>query len=139
MANHLIFWPMIGQVVLTIALYFILAYRKKTASAEGRVDQERRGLYDDAWPTDVIQVNNCIRNQFEVPILFYVVILMLWSLNGITIATHIFSWIFLISRIVHVYVHIGTNYVPLRRSAFTVGALLTALLSVNVIYILAIQ
>jgi hypothetical protein len=38
--------------------------------------------------------------------------------NALTLAA---AWLFAVSRIVHAWIHIGTNYVPNRRRAFTVG------------------
>lgn len=133
MQNYQIFWPVTGQLLLTVVLYFILARRKSAAEAEGRVNEERRGLHDDAWPVEVIQVNNCIRNQLEVPVLFYVTILTLWSLGAINLFSHIAAWLFFGSRVMHAYVHIGSNYVPIRRKIFIAGALMLILLLAQVV------
>ena len=56
------FFPVIAQIALVLALYILLGKRKGKAASEGRVDESRRGLHNDAWPDEVIQVNNCIRN-----------------------------------------------------------------------------
>lgn len=136
MLPHLILWPIVGQIMLTVALYFMLARRKSAAVAAGEVDVERRGLFDDAWPKSVVQVNNCIKNQFEVPILFYVLILSLSSLNAVNIVTHIIAWVFLITRIMHAVVHTGSNYVPLRRKVFIINLVLILALLVQTCFAL---
>ena len=134
MQNHQIFWPVIGQLALTIVLYIILAHRKNVAAAEGRVNEERRALHDDAWPAEVMQVNNCIRNQLEVPVLFYATILSLWSLGAINSFSIVAAWLFVGTRVMQAYIHIGSNYVPLRRKAFIVGMLLLILLLAQATY-----
>ncbi len=121
MENNYIFIPVIIQVALTLWLYIYLAIVKIRAVKLGQVNEERRALHDDAWPNSVIQVNNCIRNQFEVPILFYVLTIILWSIGAISIYVHALAWIFVLSRIVHAIVHTGSNYVPLRRRVFMLG------------------
>ena len=121
MHNNYIFAPVIVQIALTLWLYIYLAIVKSRAVKSAEVDEARRALHDDAWPDSVLQVNNCIRNQFEVPILFYVLIGILWGLDSIDIYVHIAAWAFVLSRIFHAIIHTGTNFVPLRRNIFMVG------------------
>ena len=121
MDNNYIFVPVIIQVALTLWLYIYLAMAKSQAVKLGEVNEDRRALHGDAWPDSVLKINNCIRNQFEVPVLFYVLIGILWSIGGINIYVHIAAWIFVLSRIVHAVIHTGSNYVPLRRKLFMGG------------------
>jgi hypothetical protein len=96
-----IFVPVIIQVFLTLFVYLRLMQVKKRAAKEGRVDRVRIALRDDAWPDYVIQVNNNIRNQFELPVLFYLLATVLWLLDavhGVAIAA---ATVFVVSRIVH--------------------------------------
>lgn len=130
MNQNSIFLPVLTQITLVIALYIYLAIAKSRAAQRGEVDEDRRALYDDAWPVSVLKINNCIRNQFEVPVLFYVLIFILWSLGAVNIFVHVVSWLFVTTRIVHAYIHTGSNYVPLRRSVFSVGVLILSVLSV---------
>ncbi|MCG8312062.1 MAG: MAPEG family protein [Pseudomonadales bacterium] len=130
MSNHAIFFPIIVHILLVIALYIVLSTRKNQAVASGNVDESRRGLFDDAWPESVIKVNNCIRNQFEIPILFYMIAFMLWALNAVDAITLILSWAFVVSRVVHAFIHTGTNTVPIRRKIFTLGVLILLAMSI---------
>ncbi len=122
MDNNYIFIPVLMQVALTLWLYIYLAIAKSQAVKLGEVNEDRRALHDDAWPDRVLQINNCIRNQFEVPVLFYVLIGIVWVVGGINIFVHIAAWIFVLSRIGHAVVHTGSNYVPLRRKLFVAGS-----------------
>lgn len=121
MDNKIIFLPVIVQIALTLWLYVYLGVAKARAVKAGEVNEARRALYDDAWPESVLKVNNCIRNQFEVPVLFYVLIGVLWSTGAINIVVHVAAWLFVLSRIVHAVVHTGSNFVPLRRRIFMFG------------------
>ena len=121
MENNYIFVPVIIQVALTLWLYIYLAIAKSRAVKLGEVDEDRRALHDDAWPDSVLQINNCIRNQFEVPLLFYVLIGILWSIGGANIYVHVAAWVFVLSRIGHAFIHTGSNYVPIRRKYFMAG------------------
>jgi len=121
MNNNYLFLPLMIQVALTLGLYIYLGIVKSRATKQGTVDETRRALHDDAWPDSVMQVNNCIRNQFEVPVLFYVLTFVLWSINSVNIYIHAAAWLFVFSRIVHALIHTRSNYVPLRRKIFTIG------------------
>jgi len=123
METDLIFAPVALQVLLTLWLYVALAVAKSRAVGRGEVNEERRALHDDAWPDNVLKINNNIRNQFEVPVLFYVLIGTLWAIGAVNTYVHIAAWIFVISRVVHAAVHTGANYVPMRRRIFMFGCL----------------
>lgn len=121
MSRDWIFVPVIVQVFLTLFVYLRLLQVKKRAAAAGEVDRVRVALRDDAWPDYVIQVNNNIRNQFELPVLFYVLAILLWlldSVHGVAVGA---ATVFVLSRIVHAGIHLSINAVPPRRHTFTVG------------------
>ena len=129
MNQNSIFLPVLAQIALVIALYIYLAIAKSKASQRGEVDEDRRALHDYAWPESVLKINNCIRNQFEAPVLFYVLVFILWSLGAVNVFVHVLSWLFVATRIVHAYIHTGSNFVPLRRSVFSIGVLILLVLS----------
>ncbi len=121
MTPALIFVPLLVQVLLTIGLYIVLARRKDAALAAGEVNEARRGIYDDAWPLPVVLVNNCIRNQFELPVLFYVLVLALWSVGAAGFLAVTLASLFALSRLIHARVQTGSNYVPTRKKVFMFG------------------
>jgi len=121
MSRDLIFGPVLVHVALTLAVYVLLIKAKIRAMRAGKVDMARRALHDDAWPDDVMAINNNIRNQFELPVLFYVLALSLWALDAVHELALIAAWLFVVSRIAHAWIHCTSNYVPNRRRMFTVG------------------
>ena len=127
--GSMILAPLLLQVVLTIVVYIALGVAKKRAVRRGEVDLERRALHGDAWPESVVKINNNIRNQFEVPVLFYVLVIVLWQLGAAGGLAQAAAWLFVGSRAVHAYVHTGTNYVPVRRAVFLFGCLMVLLMA----------
>ena len=121
MHGNLIFWPVLVMVLLTLLIYVRLIKVKIREIKAGRVDMARRGLHEDAWGEAVLQINNNIRNQFELPVLFYVVCGVLWALEGVGILALVAAWLFVVSRVAHAWVHLTSNYIPNRRRFFTVG------------------
>ncbi len=124
MRDSSILLPLLVQVLLTLLLYAALAVAKARAVKAGQVDSDRRALHDDAWPESVMKINNNIRNQFQLPVLFYVLVVVLWQLGESGVLVQTLAWLFVGSRIVHAWVHTHSNYVPVRRRVFTFGWLL---------------
>jgi hypothetical protein len=75
--SHALFLPILAQMLLTILVYISLARAKAAALKSGTANLQRTALHADAWPESVIKVNNNLRNQFELPVLFYVVCFVL--------------------------------------------------------------
>lgn len=128
----LIFLPVLAQVLLTVALYLALQSAKHRALREGTVDAARRALDESAWPDYVRQVNNNIRNQFELPVLFYVLCLALFALQAAGLLAQVLAWVFVASRVVHAWVHTHSNVVPVRRRIFIIGVVVVLALWVLV-------
>jgi hypothetical protein len=121
MYGDLVFYPVLVMVLLTLLIYVRLIKVKIREMRAGRVDMERRALHEEAWGDAVLQINNNIRNQFELPVLFYVVCGVLWALEGVGIVALVAAWLFVSSRIVHAWIHLTSNRIKFRRQSFTVG------------------
>jgi len=118
MRAELIFLPVLLQILLTLGIYVRLGQVKEQAVRRGEVNQQRRALHEDAWPVEVLKVNNNIRNQFETPVLFYVLVICLWLLDGVGIAALLAAFAYVILRLGHAWVHLGTNVVRVRKRLF---------------------
>lgn len=130
MNKNLIFLPVLVQILLTIMIFVWLALVKSKAVKLGQVNQQTRALHPDAWPDYVLKVSNNINNQFETPVLFYILAIMLWALDAVDIYAQVFAWGFIATRIIHAYIHTGSNFVPARRRAFTIGCVFLLLLAI---------
>jgi len=121
MNSNLIFLPVLTQIAITIIGFMLLGVRKAKALKKDEVDMTKTALDNDAWPDYVLMVSNNIRNQFQVPVLFYVLCFVFYSIEAVTTTVLYLAWAFVISRIVHAYIHMSTNYVPARFRVFTIG------------------
>ncbi len=124
MNNDLIFGPVLAQITLTIIIFLLLGAAKIKAIKTEKVDREKTALHNDAWPDPVLKISNNIANQFQTPILFYVLCLVLWNLKAVNPLVVGLAWGYVVSRVVHAYIHIGSNYVPMRFRMFTLGTLI---------------
>jgi len=123
MSSSHIFWPVLAQVFLTLIMFIVLGVRKAKAVKAGQVNRQQAALDNRVWPEDVVKVSNNIANQFEAPVLFYVLCLVIYSIGAAGTAAVVLAWLFALSRYAHAYVHVGSNYVPMRLRLFLLGCL----------------
>ncbi len=114
-------WPVLAQVLLTLVVLGLLGRARVRAVKAGAVRIKDIAVSSDGWPDDVRKVANNFANQFETPVLFYVLCGLAMS-QGITGWPMVaLAWIFVASRIAHAVVHTGRNVVMLRFRIFLVG------------------
>mgnify|MGYP000258703508 FL=1 len=121
MNTELLLTAMLVQVMLTIAVYVALAIRKAKAVKNGDVDLKRAALHNDAWPDYVLLISNNIQNQFQTPVLFYALCFGFILMDAVDSLALGGAWTYVITRLVHAYVHTTTNFVPVRMRVFTLG------------------
>lgn len=128
--------PVFVQVALTFAVLFRLGAVRLKAIRAGGLVREEVVLGDTGWPPIVRQASNCFRNQFELPVLFYVLAVLALVTRQASDLFLVLAWLFVLSRIVHAYVYVTSNHIGWRFGAFAVGALV--LLAMWVLFALAI-
>lgn len=138
MSSSHIFWPVLAQVFLTLLMYIVLGMRKAKAVKAGTVNRQQAALDNRVWPEDVVKVSNNISNQFEAPILFYVLCLITYAVNGAGTVAVTLAWLFALSRYAHAFVHIGSNYVPMRLRLFLFGCVVLLIMLLLVAWQLAV-
>ena len=120
-------WPMIAHVALVFCLYLLLSSRRMGAVREGRArpDQFRENREE---PAESLVVKNAIANQFELPVLFYAVSILLYLVDADNTVTVAGGWLFVALRYVHAYVHVTSNRLRWRMPLFIAGLLVVMLL-----------
>lgn len=122
-ASSAILVPVLFHILWVCVLYILLVKRKKAAAQTGEVDLERASVDGTAWPLSVQLVSKNIANNFEVPVLFYGVCIasyLLGTAGGFALSL---AWVFVFSRVVHSWIHVNSNFVPLRMKSFVLGLL----------------
>lgn len=113
--------PLLVQISLTLIMFLILGARKTTAIKAGDVDRAKAALDNSAWPEPVVKASNNIANQFQTPILFYVLAILFHMTNTVSLTVLVLAWIYSVSRLIHAFVHVGSNFVPARFGLFLIG------------------
>ena len=85
-------------------------------------------LRQTSWPGRVQQIGNCFENQFEIPVLFYVLVVLAIAAKKADLLFVVMEWLFVATRLAHAYVFTTSNYVPLRGQFFIVGTIILFLM-----------
>ncbi len=120
--------PVFAQVALTFALGTWLAAARFLSIRSGTARVKDIALGQPAWPPQVIKISNCYANQFEMPLLFYVLAVLV-VLTGTSDSVMIgLAWGFVALRIVHAAIHTTRNDVRYRFYVFLAGSSLLAVM-----------
>jgi hypothetical protein len=115
--------PLFVEVALTFVLLVWMAVRRNMAFARGEVHLRDIALREPNWPKPALQVAYAFSNQFELPVLFYVLTILAWMTKHADLLFVVMAWIFVLCRIVQATIHVSGNDVRMRGLSYGVGAL----------------
>lgn len=114
--------PVFIQILLTFGLLLWAGYVRVNAVRSKLVHPRDVALRQLNWPPQALKLTNAYQNQLELPVLFYiVVILALTQLATIPSVFVILAWIFVALRLVHALIHVTTNDLTRRFFSFLAG------------------
>lgn len=120
--------PLFVQVALTFGLLFWLAPLRVGALRRNEVAAREIALGEKAWPPRLQKIANSLDNQFQLPVLFYVLVILAILARKTDLLFVIMSWLFVISRYVHALVHTGSNDVRVRGPIYGLGLIILVLM-----------
>lgn len=121
MTIQMVLLPVFVQVALTFAMLFWMASVRTRSIKRGEIKMRDIALGQSNWPDEPTKVANNYHSQFQLPLLFYVVVLIALFTRTADVIFVVLSWVFVISRVAHAYVHTTSNHVPTRFKVFAVG------------------
>ena len=119
--------PVLAQILLTLVVLMILGRVRVAAVKAGKVRLADIAVSSAGWPEDVRKLQANVSNQFETPVLFYVLCGVAVFTGAANLFTAVCAWLYVASRVAHLLVHTGGNNVITRFRIFLVG--LVALLA----------
>jgi hypothetical protein len=122
-----ILWPLLAQIVWTFMLYAWLTWARMRAVRRGEVDFSCFELGREE-PRAVARITRNLANQFELPVVFYAVVVLLVALDRVGTIDVIAAWIFIGGRVVHTFVQTLTDKVELRGRVFMINFLAVCVL-----------
>ena len=123
MSVPMILLPVFVLVGLTFALLLGMAGERRQALVSKQTKIRDIALGQANWPARATQIGNCYRNQFELPVLFYVLIAVALPLRHVDFVIVLLSWVFVVTRLVHAGIFVTSNDLNRRSLAWFAGVL----------------
>ena len=123
MSVQMVLLPVFVLVGLTFALLLWMAGARRGALVAGETKIRDIALGQQNWPQRATQIGNCYRNQFELPLLFYVLIALALPLRHADLVIVLLSWVFVVTRFAHAGIFVTSNDLGRRSLAWFAGVL----------------
>ncbi len=126
MSLQMILLPLFVQVTLTLVLMFLMGTRRAQAIRNRQVRAEDVSLREPNWPPRALQAAYAYNNQFELPVLFYLLTILVIITRQADLAFVLLAWVFVVLRILQAWVYITSNNIRYRGAYFAAGAIVLA-------------
>ena len=128
MTLPMILAPLFVLVLMTFVIGFLLAGVRGPLLTRGEIRPEAVSLREPNWPPRALQVGYSFQNQFELPMLFYVLTILAIMSKHADFLFVVMAWIFVLSRLGHALIHTTSNNLQWRGPFFGIGALVLAIM-----------
>lgn len=119
-----IFGPMFVMFGLTLVVWLYM-YARRLPFILGndlQPDQLRPHVFAELQPPGVANPSDNLKNLFELPVIFYALVLYLESQGQVDSAHVVCAWLFALFRILHSLMHCTLNIVPVRFLLYLIAA-----------------
>ena len=123
MSVQMVLLPVFVLVGLTFALLLWMATVRTRALTGKEIRIKDIALGQPNWPERATQIGNCFSNQFELPLLFYILIAIALPLRHADLVIVLLSWVFVVCRFAHAGIFVTSNDLGQRSMAWFAGVL----------------
>jgi hypothetical protein len=136
MSVQFVLLPLFVEVLLTFGVMFVMMYFRTTPFQRGETRIEDIALRQPNWPVRASHFAYSFSNQFELPVLFYVLTILEIVTHHADLLFVVLAWIFVATRVMQALVHVTNNNVRVRGAFYGLGAVILVIMWV--IYIVRI-
>jgi hypothetical protein len=115
--------PVFVEVTLIFVLMFAMGRARLGALRRGEATMETVALGEPNWPAQALKVANAFNNQFQLPVLFMLLVGFAWATRKADLLFVVMSWIFVLLRIGHAAVHVTSNRLAQRFYLYLAGSI----------------
>ena len=120
MDKILIIYPILAVVLMNFIVMFHMRYMISKAIKNRDVEYKYFRAYESSAPEYLLTSRHHYKNFFEIPILFYLLCLVLYMIDDVSVIDLWIAWLFVVFKGIHSYIRITSNYVPYRAYSFFV-------------------
>lgn len=131
---NLILYPVFAMFALVVFVLARMVRFRFGAARRGEVDPAFYRTYQGSEEPEALRVvTRHFLNLFEVPVMFYVVVILTYITHQVSPWMIACAWAYVASRYVHSYVHLGSNNVLVRVRTFLASGLVLAVMWVSLL------
>jgi hypothetical protein len=123
MSVQMVLLPVFVLVGLAFCLLLWMATARTKALKARETSLKDVALRQPNWPEKATQIGNCFSNQFEIPVLFYILIALALPLHKADLFIVLMSWVFVVTRFLHAGIFTTSNDVRQRGLVWFAGVL----------------
>ncbi|SHJ39353.1 hypothetical protein SAMN05444159_0499 [Bradyrhizobium lablabi] len=123
MSIQMVLLPVFVLIGLTFALLLWMVGARRNALVGGETKIRDIALGQPNWPNRATQIGNCYKNQFELPLLFYILIALAMPLRHADLFIVLMSWVFVVTRFAHAGIFVTSNDLGQRSTVWLAGVL----------------
>ena len=123
MSVQMVLLPVFVLVGLAFFLLLWMATARTQALKARETSLKDVALRQPNWPEKATQIGNCFSNQFEIPVLFYILIALALPLHKADLFIVLMSWVFVVTRFIHAGIFTTSNDVRQRGLVWFAGVL----------------
>ncbi|RDJ27674.1 hypothetical protein DWF00_12145 [Bosea caraganae] len=114
-------YPALAQILWTFIVLGIVFVRRRRAFLDKAVSPADVAVSTERYPEPARLAAANYTNQFEAPVLFFALIMVAMEVGAVGTLMAVLAWLFVLSRVVHTFVHVGSNRLHLRAIVFGLG------------------
>lgn len=129
MSQTLILYPLFAMFVLSVVIAVrVLQLRYRAVFRDNLNPLYFKLNRGGKPPESMVQAEQHFTNLFETPVLFYVIVILIFVLKMTSIMLLMLAWLYVATRLLHAWIHMGKNRILRRRNIFLFNILILVLL-----------
>ena len=121
MEKKLLIYPTLINILLVFLLYAKNLFDNRKAIKSKSLKMNYFKIYKGRVPDYIAVSRQTLKNQFELPIIFYFLISIILYFEQVFFIDLSLAWLFVLSRYVHAYVRLSSNRIKHRSITFQIG------------------
>lgn len=114
-------YPTLALILWIFVVGVILMLRRKDALTSGAVRPEDVTVSTERYPVPARLASANFSNQFEAPVVYFALIMLAMEVGATGYAMALLAWLYVATRVIHTFIHIGPNRLPVRGAVYGIG------------------
>jgi len=137
MSQQAIFGPFFATLFLTLLVWVYMYVRRISFIRSNNLSEKELSpvVFAQLSPPEVANPSDNLKNLFEIPVLFYTLVLYLFVTQQVDPTYVTAAWIFVVFRVLHSFVHCTFNLIILRFYLYLIATLAVWFMTIRAVLV----